>query len=86
MLSADCFAVAIVFRTEVVCECRRTVVVADAVVIFRDFPKGEGVSMLTDMTPTAGQLYGSQIPAMTMNVKSAVSLYRVFLYHLNFHG
>ncbi|XP_056636623.1 transcription factor Sp9 [Diorhabda sublineata] len=27
--------------------------------------------MLTDMTPTAGQLYGAQIPAMTMNVKTA---------------
>lgn len=26
--------------------------------------------MLTDMTPTAGQLYGAQIPGMTMNVKS----------------
>lgn len=24
--------------------------------------------MLTDMTPTAGQLYGSQIPAMGMNI------------------
>lgn len=24
--------------------------------------------MLTDMTPTAGQLYGAQIPAMTMNI------------------
>lgn len=31
--------------------------------------------MLTDMTPTAGQLYGSQIPAMTMNVKTAVSIF-----------
>ncbi|XP_044266701.1 transcription factor Sp9 [Tribolium madens] len=27
--------------------------------------------MLTDMTPTAGQLYGAQIPAMSMNVKAA---------------
>jgi len=25
-------------------------------------------NMLTDMTPTAGQLYGSQIPAMGMNI------------------
>lgn len=24
--------------------------------------------MLTDMTPTAGQLYGSQIPTMGMNI------------------
>lgn len=24
--------------------------------------------MLTDITPTAGQLYGAQIPAMTMNI------------------
>lgn len=30
--------------------------------------------MLTDMTPTAGQFYGAQIPAMTMNVKTAVSI------------
>lgn len=33
-------------------------------------------TMLTDMTPTAGQLYGSQIPGMTMNMnlnKAAVS-------------
>ncbi|KAJ3643520.1 hypothetical protein Zmor_026226 [Zophobas morio] len=29
--------------------------------------------MLTDMTPTASQLYGAQIPAMSMNVKAAVS-------------
>ncbi|CAH1375332.1 unnamed protein product [Tenebrio molitor] len=27
--------------------------------------------MLTDMTPTASQLYGAQIPAMSMNVKAA---------------
>lgn len=33
--------------------------------------------MLTDMTPTAGQLYGSQLPAMTMNVKSNVSKYLI---------
>nr|DAA03285.1 TPA_inf: HDC18182 [Drosophila melanogaster] len=26
--------------------------------------------MLTDMTPTAGQLYGSQIPAMGMNISN----------------
>uniref|UniRef100_A0A1B0FNQ6 Uncharacterized protein n=1 Tax=Glossina morsitans morsitans TaxID=37546 RepID=A0A1B0FNQ6_GLOMM len=25
-------------------------------------------TMLTDMTPTAGQLYGSQIPTMGMNI------------------
>lgn len=25
-------------------------------------------NMLTDMTPTASQLYGTQIPAMTMNI------------------
>lgn len=30
--------------------------------------------MLTDMTPTAGQFYGAQIPAMTMNMKAAVSV------------
>lgn len=30
--------------------------------------------MLTDMTAAAGQFYGSQIPAMTMNVKAGVSL------------
>ncbi|VEN49282.1 unnamed protein product, partial [Callosobruchus maculatus] len=35
------------------------------------FVYGEVVIMLTDMTPTAGQLYGAQIPAMTMNVKTA---------------
>jgi len=27
-------------------------------------------TMLTDMTPTAGQLYGSQIPAMGMNISN----------------
>jgi hypothetical protein len=32
--------------------------------------------MLTDMTPTASQLYGAQIPAMSMNVKAAVSTKR----------
>lgn len=30
--------------------------------------------MLTDMTPTAGHLYGAQIPAMTMNMKTTVSI------------
>lgn len=30
--------------------------------------------MLTDMTPTASQLYGAQIPAMTMNVKAAMNV------------
>lgn len=34
----------------------------------------DSADMLTDMTPTAGQLYGAQIPAMTMNVKTAVSI------------
>ncbi|XP_055841714.1 transcription factor Sp9 isoform X2 [Episyrphus balteatus] len=29
--------------------------------------------MLTDMTPTAGQLYGSQIPAMGMNISNIAS-------------
>lgn len=29
-------------------------------------------NMLTDMTPAAGQFYGAQIPAMTMNIKNSV--------------
>lgn len=36
------------------------------------------LKMLTDMTPTAGQLYGSQLPAMTMNIKNVSK----FLQHL----
>lgn len=32
------------------------------------------LAMLTDMTPTAGHFYGAQIPAMTMNMKSPVSI------------
>lgn len=45
-------------------------------------------AMLTDMTPTAGQLYGSQIPAMTMsisNINKTVSLFRFFDTNLVFY-
>lgn len=46
--------------------------------VFRQKVTFSSDKMLTDMTPTAGQLYGAQIPAMTMNVKTAVSI--AFLY------
>lgn len=42
-------------------------------------------NMLTDMTPTAGQFYGAQIPAMTMNMKAVSNIIYItgfnFLWH-----
>lgn len=42
--------------------------------VFRQKVNFSSDKMLTDMTPTAGQFYGAQIPAMTMNVKPVVSI------------
>lgn len=33
-----------------------------------EIEKKKSKTMLTDMTPTAGQFYGSQIPTMGMNI------------------